>query len=50
MKAVRLHETGGPEVLQLDEVPTPEAGPGQVLVKAHSIGVGIADQMVRTGR
>ena len=26
MKAVRLHETGGPEVLQLDEVPTPEAG------------------------
>lgn len=49
MKAVRLHETGGPEVLQLDEVPTPEAGPGQVLVKAHSIGVGIADQLVRTG-
>jgi NADPH2:quinone reductase len=49
MKAIRLHETGGPEVLQLDEVPTPEAGPGQVLVKAHSIGVGIADQLIRTG-
>ena len=49
MKAVRLHETGGPAVLQLDHVPTPEAGPGQVLVKAHSIGVGIADQLVRTG-
>ncbi|NKB50227.1 MAG: zinc-binding dehydrogenase [Alphaproteobacteria bacterium] len=49
MKAARLHQTGGPEVLQLDEVPTPEAGPGQVLVKAHSIGVGIADQLVRTG-
>ena len=30
MKAIRLHETGGPEVLQLDEVPTPEAGPAQV--------------------
>ena len=38
MKAVRLHKTGGPEVLQIDEVPMPEAGPGQVLVKAHSIG------------
>ena len=50
MKAVRLHKTGGPEVLQLDEVPMPEAGPGQVLVKAHSIGAGIPDQLVRTGR
>ena len=50
MKAVRLHRAGGPEVLVLDEVPTPVAGPGQVLVKAHSIGVGIADQLVRTGR
>ena len=50
MKAVRLHKTGGPEVLQLDDVLTPEAGPGQVLVKAHSIGVGIADQLVRAGR
>lgn len=50
MKAVRLHRTGGPEVLQLDEVPTPDPAPGEVLVKAHSIGVGIADQLVRTGR
>ena len=50
MKAVRLHKTGGPEVLQVDEVPTPEPGPGQVLVKAHSIGTGIPDQLVRTGR
>lgn len=50
MKAVRLHETGGPEVLQLDEIDTPEAGPGQVLVKAHSIGIGLADQLVRDGR
>ena len=50
MKAVRLHKTGGPEVLQLDEVPMPEVGPGQVLIKAHSIGAGIPDQLVRTGR
>ena len=50
MKAIRLHQTGGPEVLQLDEVPTPEPGPDQVLVEAHSIGTGIPDQLVRTGR
>ena len=50
MKAVRLHKTGGPEVLQIDEVPIPEPGPEQVLVQAHSIGTGIPDQLVRTGR
>lgn len=50
MKAIRLHRTGGPEVLQLDEIDRPEPGPGQVLVKAHSIGIGLADQLVRDGR
>ena len=50
MKAARLHETGGPEVLQVDQIPTPEPGPGEVLVKAHSIGIGVADQLVRDGR
>lgn len=50
MKAVRLHRTGGPEVLQLDEIDCPAPGPGQVLVKAHSIGVGIPDELIRDGR
>ena len=50
MRAIRLHETGGPDVLRLDEIPTPEPGPGQILIKAHSIGTGIPDQLVRTGR
>jgi NADPH2:quinone reductase len=50
MKAVRLHHTGGPEVLQLDEIERPGITSGQVLVKAHSIGVGIADQLVRNGQ
>ncbi len=50
MRAVRLHKTGGPEVLRVDEVPTPEPGSGEVLIKAHSIGTGIPDQLVRTGR
>ena len=50
MKAVRMHKIGDPEVLQVDDIPTPIPGPGQVLVKAHSIGVGLADQLVRDGR
>ncbi|HCP01413.1 MAG: alcohol dehydrogenase [Alphaproteobacteria bacterium] len=50
MRAIRLHQTGGPEVLQLDEVKRPEPEPGQVLVTAHSIGIGLADQLVRDGR
>ncbi|MDA0786939.1 MAG: zinc-dependent alcohol dehydrogenase family protein [Proteobacteria bacterium] len=50
MKAVRLHRTGGPDVLQLDEIERPEPAPGQVLVKTHSIGIGLADQLVRDGR
>lgn len=50
MKAIRLHETGGPEVLHLDEVDLPKPGLGEVLIKAHSIGVGLPDQLIRTGR
>lgn len=50
MKAVRMEKTGGPEVLRLVEVPTPVPGPGQALVKAHSIGVNMPEVLVRTGR
>ena len=50
MKAIRLHRTGGPEVLQLDEINRPEPGPGEVLIKTHSIGVGIPDELIRDGR
>ena len=39
MKAIRQHTFGAPEVLQLEEVPDPEAGPGQVVVKVHAAGV-----------
>ncbi len=40
MRAIRVHEVGGPEVLTYEEVPSPGPGPGQVLVKtADAIGV-----------
>lgn len=49
MKAVRLHEYGGPEVLRLDEVPVPEPGPGEVLVRTHAVGVNPPDWYLRGG-
>ena len=39
VKAIRVKEFGGPEVLQLEEVPTPQPGPGEVLVRIHAAGV-----------
>jgi NADPH2:quinone reductase len=49
MKAIRITKTGGPEVLDLVELPRPEPGPGEVLVRAHAIGVGKPDVLFRTG-
>lgn len=49
MKAVRLHEFGGPEVLVQDEVPVPEAGPDEVLVRVHAAAVNPPDWYVREG-
>jgi NADPH:quinone reductase len=49
MKAIRVHKTGGPEVLQLDEVPDPVPGAGQVLVEIKAAGVNPADTYVRSG-
>jgi len=49
MRAVRIHATGGPQVLAVEEVPRPRAGPGLVLVRNRAIGVGMPDVMVRRG-
>ncbi|MER5937404.1 NADP-dependent oxidoreductase [Streptomyces sp. NPDC001928] len=49
MRAVRLHEHGGPEVLRYDEVPMPEPGPGEVLVRVSAVGVNPPDWYVRGG-
>lgn len=49
MRAIRLHEHGGPEVLRLDEVSIPEPGPGEVLVRVHAVGVNPPDYYLRGG-
>jgi NADPH2:quinone reductase len=43
MRAIRITEFGGPEVLTLADVPDPEAGPGQLLVEVSRAGVNYAD-------
>ncbi|HWE61294.1 MAG TPA: quinone oxidoreductase, partial [Chloroflexota bacterium] len=50
MKAIRIHELGGPEVLRLEEVETPVPGPGQVLIKVAAVGINYADLAQREGR
>src|SRR5688572_24435862 len=49
MKAIQITETGAPEVLKHVELPTPKPGPGEVLVKAHAIGVCMPETLVRKG-
>lgn len=49
MRAIRVHEVGGPEVLTYEEVPIPKPGPGQVLVKTAASGVNFNDIYVRSG-
>jgi NADPH:quinone reductase len=49
MKAVRIHETGGPEVLTVEEVPVPVPGAGQVLIRSGVAGVNFTDVMARQG-
>jgi NADPH2:quinone reductase len=49
MRAVRIHEHGGPEVMSLDEVPLPEPGRGEVRVKVAVAGVNFIDVYKRTG-
>jgi len=49
VKAIRITRTGGPEVLEYVELPTPEPGNDEVLIKAHAIGVCMPETYVRRG-
>lgn len=48
-KAIRIHAHGGPEVMQWDDVPTPEPGPGEALVHHGAVGLNYIDVYFRTG-
>jgi NADPH2:quinone reductase len=49
MKAIRVHEFGGPEVMRLEEVEDPRPAPGQVLVRISAAGVNPVDTYIRSG-
>ncbi|MGH8993507.1 MAG: quinone oxidoreductase family protein, partial [Acidimicrobiia bacterium] len=49
MLAIRVHETGGPEVLRVEDVPVPEPGPGQVRVRVAAAGLNFIDTYQRAG-
>ncbi len=50
MKAIQIREIGGPEVLQLVELPIPAPGPGQVLIRVEAIGVNFIEIYFRKGQ
>jgi len=49
MRAIRLQKAGGPEVLDLVDLPTPTPGPGQILIRHEAIGLNFIDIYQRTG-
>ncbi len=49
MKAIRIHRVGGPEVLELEDVPDPQPGEGQAVVRVEAAGVNYIDVYFRTG-
>jgi NADPH2:quinone reductase len=48
-KAIRIHTNGGPEVMVWEDVPTPEPGPSEALIKHEAIGLNFIDVYFRTG-
>ncbi|MBZ5555705.1 MAG: NADPH:quinone reductase [Acidobacteriia bacterium] len=49
MKAIRVHAFGGPEVLKLEDIADPKAGPGDVVVRVRAAGVNPVDAYMHTG-
>jgi NADPH:quinone reductase-like Zn-dependent oxidoreductase len=50
MKAARMHKTGGPDVLKVEEVPRPEPRKGEFLVEVRSAGINPVDMKIREGK
>ena len=50
MQLIQFREPGPPAVMQCLDVPIPEPGPGEVLIRAHAIGVGMPDCLIRAGK
>ncbi|MBL8270876.1 NADP-dependent oxidoreductase [Steroidobacter sp.] len=50
MRAIRMHDYGGPDVLRLDDVPVPEPAAGQVRVRVHATGINPFEWKLREGR
>jgi NADPH2:quinone reductase len=50
MKAIQISRTGSPEVLDYVDLPPPKPNPGEVLVRAHAVGVHYFDILIRSGR
>ena len=48
-KAIRIHVNGGPEVMRWEDVPRPEPGPGEALVRHAAVGLNYIDVYFRTG-
>src|SRR5437588_314500 len=47
MRAARIHRFGSPDVIQIDDLPRPDPGPGEVLVRVGDAGVGPWDALIR---
>ncbi|MCA9876097.1 MAG: alcohol dehydrogenase catalytic domain-containing protein, partial [Anaerolineales bacterium] len=50
MKAIRVHQPGGPEVLRYEQAPLPEPGPGEARIKIEAAGVNYIDTYHRCGQ
>ena len=48
-KAIRIHANGGPEVMKGEDIPTPDPGPNEALIKQEAVGLNYIDVYFRTG-